>query len=65
MICVYRYADYVTVLTFDYHTASSDNVTGLNAPLYQPLGDYGKRLNIVSWLQHDNIDVLSILILLY
>ncbi|KAJ9590784.1 hypothetical protein L9F63_016170, partial [Diploptera punctata] len=43
---VNRYADYVSLLSFDYHTASSDNFTGLNAPLHEIPGEYGTQLNV-------------------
>nr|AHB39935.1 chitinase 2 [Coptotermes formosanus] len=31
---VAQYADYISLMSFDYHTATSDNVTGLNSPLH-------------------------------
>jgi len=33
-----QYADYVSLMSFDYHTATSDPVTGINSPLYEPPG---------------------------
>ncbi|XP_069687368.1 acidic mammalian chitinase-like [Periplaneta americana] len=52
-----KYADYITVMTFDYHTPSSDTVTGLNSPLDSLPQDtgYNKELNVKNsintWLK--------------
>jgi len=35
---VAQYADYINLMSYDYHTATSDNVTGINSPLYAPPG---------------------------
>jgi len=46
----FRYADYVSLMSFDYHTATSDPVTGINSPLYEPPGGNPNNtaLNTVS-----------------
>jgi len=46
----FRYADYISLMSFDYHTATSDNVTGINSPLYGPPGGNtsDSKLNVVS-----------------
>jgi len=33
-----QYADYINLMSFDYHTATSDPVTGINSALYEPPG---------------------------
>nr|AKH04311.1 chitinase [Periplaneta americana] len=45
---VAKYADYITLMSFDYHTPSSDTVTGLNSPLDSLPQDtgYNKKLNV-------------------
>jgi GH18 family chitinase len=46
----FRYADYISIMSFDYHTATSDNVTGLNSPLRALPGENRNdtKLNVVS-----------------
>jgi hypothetical protein len=47
-----RYADYISLMSFDYHTATSDNVTGLNSPLHAVPGENpNNKLNVVSVFQ--------------
>jgi chitinase len=33
-----EYVDYINLMSYDYHTAASDHVTGINSPLHQPPG---------------------------
>jgi hypothetical protein len=46
----FRYADYISLMSFDYHTATSDNVTGLNSPLHAIPEENrnNTKLNVVS-----------------
>ncbi|PSN37019.1 Acidic mammalian chitinase [Blattella germanica] len=49
-----EFADYVSVMTFDYHTPSSDNVTGLNSPLHQLPNETERdaMLNVENSINH-------------
>ncbi|CAG2054029.1 unnamed protein product [Timema podura] len=48
--------DYISVMTFDYHTASEDSVTGINSPLDPLATDTGENLkknikaSIAAWV---------------